>query len=197
MRYAFIDECGSTALFRPEDPVLALAAVVTDSPRRLELIARRAMRRLPQPRPEIKASQISRGLLEWILSAVASEPLAIACVCVDKRSATRRLRDPEEMYRLAAGRLVYACVSDSPELSITLDRRYTRGRLSDELDLALRLAASAARLTISYQDSLKRKELQIADCVAWAVAQRRRCGDDRIFQLIAEKVVFEETIALP
>lgn len=46
MHYAFIDEFGGVGISAPDEPVLVVAAVITTTPRNLELVIRRAHRSL-------------------------------------------------------------------------------------------------------------------------------------------------------
>ena len=140
LRHAFIDEFGGVALFTPDEPCLVVAALVSQSPRPLELIIKRAHERFGSRSlsGEMKAARSTKRAIRWVLTVLASHDVAIVAVAVDKRRMVKRPRDAEDLYRQAMTRVVRLCVERWPRLEAILDKRYTHEGLRQELEFRIR-----------------------------------------------------------
>lgn len=149
---------------------------------------------------EMKASATHAKISAQLLAAIAEEKVSINAVIVDKRCIVRPPADPEALYRAAIARAVYHAVSIHPQLDVCLDRRYTTQHQRDRLERTIREQISTipqAVVLIRQEDSMRYKELQAVDFIAWAFFQKYERGDDQFFQIIAERVDAEEVIAQP
>jgi hypothetical protein len=201
LRYVFIDEFGGTALFSADEPFLIVAALICPAPRQLELIIKRAHERFGSrvPSGEMKAARSTRQTTRWVLAALAAHEMMVVAVIVDKRTAVKFPKDPERLYRRAAARAVRLCGERWPRLDVTLDKRYTHAGLRQELEFSIRegLAGVPGQVIVIHQeDSIGAKALQAVDYVAWAFGQKYARNDDSFCQLIKEKIVAEEVIAV-
>ena len=200
MHYAFIDEFGGISI-SPDEPVLVIAAVITATPRNLDLIIKRAYRTLGAGRAlgELKASSSDDKVIRRVLQAVVTQDVAIIVVLVDKRGMRKPPKEPEELYRQAVARTIRLCVARWPRLEVILDKRYTQEHLRRKLERSVRdeIAGVAEQaVTIRQEDSQAVKGLQVADFVAWAMGQKYQRGDDRYCALIEERVLAEEIITV-
>jgi len=92
---------------------------------------------------------------------------------------------------------VHHAVQRWPRLELCLDKRYTNKVLRHRLEKAIREGIADLHqevVLIRQEDSISRKELQAVDYVAWAFFQKYERGNDRFYQIIAQKVVVEEVI---
>ena len=199
VRYAFIDEFGGVALFTADEPCLVVVALLSQSPRQLELIIKRAHERFGSrlPSGEMKAARSTKQAIRWVLTAIAAHEVAVVAVIMDKRGVVKPPKDAEELYRQAMTRVVRLCVERWPRLDVTLDKRYTHAGLRQELEFSIRegLAGIPGQVVVIHQeDSLGVKALQAVDYVAWAFGQKHARNDDSYCQLIGEKIVAEEVI---
>jgi len=118
-------------------------------------------------------------------------------IIVDKQSIVRPPEDAEDIYREAVTRAIRHAVNRWPSIDVCLDRRYTTKRLRYRLEKEIRegIADLHQEVVIIHQeDSIAHKELQPVDYVAWAFFQKYEQGDERFYQIIADKVIVEEII---
>ncbi len=198
--YAFLDECGGVATYIPGEPFLVVAALVSSSPRRLDLIIKRAHKRFStgSTSGEMKAAHSSEKTICWILEAIAEQDVTIIAVVVDKRAMVKPPKDPEDLYRQACARAIRLCVERWPRLEAILDKRYTHEYLRQKLERHIReeIADIPDQVVIIRQEESERvKALQAVDYLAWAVGQKYMREDCSFYDLIKDKIVKEEVIA--
>ena len=198
LHHAFVDESGTADPFSGSH-FLVIALLSTTRPRPIELHVKRAHKKYGTSLAsgEMKAD-VSRGtVVERLLQAIAQEPVAIVAVVVDKRAIVRPPGDPEDIYREAVTRAVRHAISRWPRIDICLDKRYTTKRLRYRLEKEIREGIADLHqevVIIRQEDSISHKELQAVDYVAWAFFQKYERGDDRFYQIIANRVIVEEVI---
>lgn len=200
LHYAFVDESGTADPFSGSH-FLVVALLSTTRPRPLELHVKRAHKKhgTSLALGEIKASSSRAPVIERLLRAIAQEPVAIVSVIVDKRHIVRPPRDAEEIFREAVTRVLRHAVSRWPRLEVLLDRRYTNQTLCSRLERRIREGIADLHpqaVVIRQEDSIAHKALQAVDHVAWAFFQKYERGDDRFYQIIADKVVVEEIVEI-
>jgi hypothetical protein len=199
IRYAFIDESGTTTPFGG-DHFLVVAALTTAHPRSIETHVKRAHKKYGTSLAsgEMKASASQGKVIERMLRALADEPLEFIAIIVDKRVIVRPPTDAEDIYRAAVTRAAQCAIDHHPLSEICLDKRYTTKTLWDRLERQIRSGiadrAGAALTLIRQEDSIQRKELQAVDYVAWAIYQKYARGVERFYRIIAAKIVIEEII---
>jgi hypothetical protein len=197
MRYAFLDESGDVSLTTSR--FLVVAVLVTDQPRWIESLVKRAYQKLGRKSKsgEIKASASEASVIKWLLDAIALRGVDIIAVVVDKARITRLTVDAEDVYRQAATRAIKHCVERWPRMTCSLDKRYTKQALRYRLEEAIRegLVDVPQEVVLIWQeDSRTRKALQAVDCVAWAFFQKYEKGQDEFYRAIKERIVVEELI---
>ncbi|MGA9349881.1 MAG: DUF3800 domain-containing protein [Anaerolineae bacterium] len=196
---AFLDESGGVAIFASGEPFLVVAALVIHSPRHLDLIIKRALKRFGASlgSGEMKAAHSSEKTIRWILEAIAAQDVAIITVVVDKRGLVKPPKDPEELYRQAVARVIRLCIERWPRLEAILDKRYTHEYLRQKLEWYIREEIAnipGQVVVIRQEESARVKALQAADYVAWAIRQKYQAEGRSYYQLIRNRVVAEEII---
>lgn len=199
LQYAFVDESGTADAFSGSH-FLAIALLSTRRPRAIELHVKRALKRYGTSLAsgEMKADASREVVIKRLLQAIAQESVAIVAVIVDKRDIARPPKDSEEIYREAVTLAVRHAVARWPRIDVCLDKRYTTKRLRYELEKAIREGITDLHqevVIIRQEDSIACKELQAADYVAWAFFQKYERGDNRFYEIIADKVIVEELIS--
>jgi len=198
--HAFLDESGGVAVFAPSERFLVVAILVSQSPRHLELIIKRALKRFgaSSASAEMKAAHSAEKTIRWILGAIAAQDVAIIAVVVDKRWIVKLPKDPEDLYRQAVARAIRLCVQRWPRLEVIVDKRYTHEYLRESLEWRIRqeIADIPGQVVVIHQEeSVRVKALQAVDYVAWALRQKYQGEDSGYYQLISDKVMAEEIIA--
>ncbi len=196
--YAFSDESGDTSLFSSAQPVLAIGAILTRTPRPIVLHVTRTLKKwgTDVALGELKASRSQRQLVVRLLTALAQADIAVVGVVLDKRVIVRPPADPEDLYRAALSTLGRICVTHFPHLEWHLDKKYTHLRETQELERGIRHQIASIKqesVLIFAEESHARKELQAADFVAWALAQKY-LGRGEFWKLLESKVIAEEII---
>lgn len=198
IRYGFLDESGGVDPFSGSH-FLVVAVLTTRTPRPIKLHlkrARKGLRRKARP-DEMKASTLHPDVIKRLLAAVAEEDLAIVAVIVDKRVILRPPEDPEDIYREAVTRAVAHCVTRWPRCELFLDKRYTKAALRHQLEVVIREGIADLPqqvVLIQQEDSRNRKELQVADHIAWAFYQKYELADDSFYEVLKDKVIVEEVV---
>ncbi len=194
-RVAFVDESGAPSP-AAGGRFLAVAVLVVESSRDIDLHVRRARRSLHRkvPASELKAAQTDEKVIRRLLTFIANEPCAIYGLILDKRGLTTKSAEPG--YQRAVAEAIALAVAQYPELRVTIDRRYTRPRQREQLELAIRRAIAAISqqiVIIEQADSMAHPGLQAADFVAWAL-RRQAEGANEWSAILRERVVELKTI---
>lgn len=201
MHYAYLDESGDAVPFSGSR-FLAVAALVTESPRAIELHVKRARQSLGRKvrQDELKATWSEPHMIERLLSSIAQEDIHVVAVVVNKRAIVRPPAEPEDIYRTAVARTVRHCLARWPQMHLYLDKRYTNPKQRQVLEHAVGAAlpsGSQQALLIWHEDSRGKLCLQAVDYVAWAIARKYEWGDLQAYVRIADKIAVEEVIEAP
>ena len=196
-RVAFVDESGAPSP-AAGGSFLAVAVLVVESSRDIDLHVRRARRSLHRKAPasELKAAQTDERVIRRLLESIAEEPCAIFGLILDKRGLTAERAEPG--YQRAVAEAIALAVAQYPELRVTIDRRYTRLRQREQLEVAIRQAIAAIShqvVIIEQADSMAHPGLQAADFVAWAL-RRQAEGANEWAEIFQERVVELKTIVV-
>lgn len=133
-----------------------------------------------------------------LLNEIAKQDVNIIAVIVDQTVIGQPPDNTEEIYKKAATLAIYRLVEKFPAVHISLDRRYTKVNLRDELEQYIREGIQNLQHTvvlIRQESSYIHKELQAVDAIAWAFFQKYERGDSRFYDIIATKVIAEEVIS--
>ena len=196
--YAFLDESGTVG-WPGGTHFLVVALVETNQPRKLEMPVRRALKKYgPSLKVgEIKAANFEEKAIKRLLEAIAGEDILIFTTIVDQSIIEHPPLEKEDIYRLAVTKNVYRLIENHPRMIISLDRRYTNERHRFELEAQIREGIQDLPqkfILISQDISTKRKELQAADAVAWAIFQKYEHKDLRFYNIISSKIISEEMV---
>jgi hypothetical protein len=169
-----------------------------DQPRALELSVRRALKKYGRLNSgELKASNIEKAATFRMLNEISKQDISIIAVIVDQAAIIQVPGVAEEIYKKAVTIAVHHLVEKFSTVYITLDRRYTKASLRDELEQYIRKGIQNLHqkvVLIRQESSYVQKELQAVDAIAWAFFQKYERGDFRFYEIIAEKVIIEEVI---
>ncbi|MBM3181548.1 MAG: DUF3800 domain-containing protein [Chloroflexi bacterium] len=197
LHYAFIDESGTVGAEKGTN-FFAAAILSVNQPRVLELPVRRALKKYGRlSSGELKASNVEKSATLRILNEIAKQDVNIIAVIVDQTVIGQPPDHAEEIYKKAATLAIYRLVEKFPAVHISLDRRYTKVNLRDELEQYIREGIQNLQHTvvlIRQESSYIHKELQAVDAIAWAFFQKYERGNSRFFDIIAAKVMVEEVI---
>jgi hypothetical protein len=196
--YGYLDEAGDVAPFGGSR-CLVVAVLLTLDPRPIELHIKRARKTLGRKAKvdEMKATAVETSVTLRLLQALIDEEIEILTTVVDKRNIRRPPVDPEDIYRELVTRTIRRCLERHPEIELWLDKRYTKPALRRLLEKTVReqvVDIPQQVLLIHQEDSQQHRGLQAVDHVAWALYQKHERNDDRLYQVIKEKIVSEEVI---
>lgn len=201
MYYVFEDESGDVAPFSGSH-FLVVALLGMQQTRPVELHIKRALKTYGTSlgSGEMKAAASREKVVEQLLTAIADESVSIIATIVDKRVTVHPLSDSEAPYRWAVAQTVRLVVTKWARVDICLDKRYTNKTLRYLLEREIRESIadmSQEVVIIRQEDSVANKLLQAVDYVAWAFFQKYERGDERFYQLIADRVIAEELVSYP
>ena len=195
MKFGFGDEAGDTGGAHGSSNYLVVGIVLTDDPQHLRRIiprVRKGLNKKLKQVPEFKAYHTPRAVLTRLLRKVDEQDVEIIVV-VWRKTETTRLADPEDGYRRLCALAVRRCLERHSRLSLVLDKRYTNPKLRDLLAAAiLDDIEPQAALVLQQHESHDEQALQVADAVTWAIFQKYERGDETLYNIFREKVVFEE-----
>lgn len=199
LRYAFIDESGTTGVSKGTR-FLVIAVLVTENPRELELAVRRTLKKVGcnTATGELKAVQASEKVLFHLLGSLVRQNVNIFTVIVDQQAITREPADTEEIYRQAVAHAIRLAAGYFPQMAVCLDKRYTHEPLRYELERRIRqflVEVAYQMVLVRHESSQERKELQAVDAVAWAFFQKYERGDGRFYEVLAPRVLVETVLS--
>jgi hypothetical protein len=190
--HGVFDEAGDTGASPGSSRYLVVAGIVCSNLeplRRIVAKTRKSLNKELRQIPELKAWHSPPKVVRQILNRLIALDVEIYAAILDKHSA-KPTPDPEDWYRQVFAECVRLVIAYHPRLIVTLDRRYTKAGLRDELLRSIVSGAQLAGTTLSFvvADSRNEKALQITDMVAWSVFQKYARGEMGFFALIEEKV---------
>jgi len=200
MRYAFIDESGTVGV-PGGTHFLVVALINADNPREIEMPVRRAYKKYGRSlkHGEIKASEFEEKANFKLLEEISKQNISIFSTIVNQQLILKPPKKMEDIYRKAVSNTIYQLVERFPRINIFLDQRYTNKHHRFELETTIRETIQDLPqkiVLIQQEDSLKRKELQAADAVAWALFQKYEHKNSSFYNLISSKVEKEEILII-
>lgn len=198
IQYAFLDESGTVG-FPGGTHFLVVALLSTEKPRNIELRIKKVLKKYGRStkRSEIKAANFEKKAIIRLLNVISQEDISIFATIVDQSVISNPPEEMEEIYRQAVSQTVYRIVERCPRVTVCLDQRYTNKRHRFELEAQIREAIQDLPqkvVLVEQENSIKRKELQAVDSVAWALFQKYERGDDSYYDIFSSKMMTEEII---
>lgn len=198
MHYAFIDESGTVGA-PGRTHYLVVAVLIAGRARDVEMPVRRALKKFGRSlrRGEIKAANFEESAIARFLREIAKVDVSILATIVNQSVIQRPPCEMEEIYRRAVAQTVYRLVERYPRIDICLDKRYTNQRHRFALEKHIRESIQDLPqkiVLIRQEDSVRCKELQAVDAVAWAMFQKYERGKDQFYEIISPRIMLEEFI---
>jgi hypothetical protein len=197
LKHAFADEAGDVGRSKGSARHLLIAVVLTDNPQHLRRIVaqvRMGLGKKLKQVPELKAHHTPETVIEQLLRKLAQQDVEIVAV-VWRKDRLIHPTDLEEGYRHVCRLAIERCMDRYPQLSLTLDKRYTDPRLRDRLVEAITSGISPqAVLVLQQVESRQEKALQIADAVAWSIFQKYERGNETFCAILGERLIHEEIV---
>jgi hypothetical protein len=190
---AAFDETGDTGVGPHSSRYLAVAGIVCPSLeplRKAVMRTRKAWGKELRNIPELKAWHTLPKITTQFLTRIAALDVEICAAILDKRSA-RQPDDTEDWYRLVYAQAVQQAMPRHAQVTVTMDKRYTKPSLRDKLVQFIVATAQRPGATLSfvYADSQQERALQAADAVAWSIFQKYEHEDETFYRLIESKIV--------
>lgn len=197
MKHGFADESGDVGRAKGSTRHLVIAVVLTSDPQQLRRIVAQVRKRLGKKLkhvPELKAYHTPEDVIERMLRKVTEQDVEIVAV-VWRKDSRIGPTDLEEGYRQVCRLVVERCVERYPQLSLTLDKRYTDPRLRDRLVEAITNGIGPQTVLVLQQsESRQEKALQVADAVAWSIFQKYERDNEAFYAILCERLVYEEVV---
>lgn len=144
--------------------------------------------------PELKAFHTPDIVIERLLRKLVQQDVEIVAV-VWRKDSLIHPTDHEEGYRQVCRLAIERCLERYPQLSLTLDKRYTDPWLRDRLIEVITSGISPqAVLVLQQAESRQEKALQIADAVAWSIFQKYERGNETFYAILGERLIHEEVV---
>jgi len=198
MKYVFFDESGTDDALSKFENFLVGVAVITATPRPIELLVRRLRKKLRRPAwEEISASITEATKVRWFLREFGQEEAELISTIADKESFREnpsRAPHPKTLYAELVIQTLRPCIAKYPRVEVWLHKKYTKRTDRDALEKAIRerVADLHQEVLIIHQEPIQVKpHLLAADFVAWAIYQACEHADDTFYRLIETKLVEE------
>lgn len=198
MKHVFFDESGTDDALSKLENFIVGAAVITGTPRSVELLVRRLRKKLRRPAwEEISASITEATKVSWFLGELGKVDLELISTISDKRSFKKnpsKAPHPKTLYAELVIQTLRPCIAKHPRVEVWLHKKYTKRANRDALEKAIRerVADLYQEVLIIRQEPIQvRPHLLAADFVACAIYQAYERTDDRFYRLIETKLVEE------
>lgn len=192
---AVFDEAGDTGQSARSSRYLVVAGIVCNSLQSLRRVVARTRKTLGKKLreiPELKAWHTPANVIVKMLNRLALLDIEVYAAILDKHSA-RPPQDREDWYRQVYCECVRLVVAHHPRMIMTMDRRYTKATLQDELVRSIVTSVERPGTTLLFimANSQREKALQAADAVAWSIFQQYAHEDREFYSLIEGKIIGE------
>jgi len=195
--YGVLDEAGDVGHAEGSSRYLVVAIVVVSNVNVLRKAVARVRKSIHKRRrdiPEFKAFKTDPRLTRRLLHNLAQLDCEIIAMVIEKQP-RKAPDDTEDLYRRVCACAVRQCLERHPQLSLYVDRRYTKPALREKWNrVVLEKLGDLQRVILSIEHSASEEEpaLQVADAVAWSLFQRYERGDDSFYRLIQGRIAVEE-----
>ena len=192
MKYGFLDEAGDPGYARGSSTHFLVTIVVVEQPillRKTVTKTRKSLGKRLRSIPELKAAGGDVRIVEKLLGHAQRVGFDAVCVVINKRRFPRP-QDLEDLYGYACTRAIREVLIRFGALSLTLDKRYSNPQMRLHLNsvLASGVEDLGTTLVIDHENSEREYALQVADAVAWTVWQKYEHQDERLWQVIQDRI---------
>lgn len=195
--YGFLDESGILEKKARGGGYFIVSVVVVANPveiKNVMKIARRKARGKFKTHAVFHASKESEGFIKLVLTELVKKKVEIVIGAWDKRR--KKGIEKNELYRKLIGQTVRLTFKLYPKLNLVIHKRYTNPKLQVKLhDSIVKSLKKSGFIAISQQDERQRKELELADAVAWAVFQKYNRKKTEFYEIIKKKIRKESRLA--
>ncbi len=186
------DEAGDTGTGIRASRYLVVAGVVCanlEPLRKAILRTRKSLGKDIRTLRELKAWHTPPRITLRLLQRLASLEIEVYAVILDKRSA-KQPTEVEDWYRQVYTEAVRQGLIRHPYLTVTMDKRYTKAALQDQLVQSIVVGAQRPGSALSFvqADSQQERALQAADAVAWSIFRRYEREDNTFYRVIEGKL---------
>lgn len=196
MRYALIDESGR--LYDPEDKILVIAVLVTQSLVGLDKVIIKIRRKIPHKGKrkterflELKFSLSGDKTRKLILKEIAKLEAKIYLLVVDKQG--RRIKDNPEHYALLISKALVQPFRKNSQLEhILIDRHFTSINQQEKFNILLQKSFHRS-LFVEHLDSSQNQVITLADFIAGAI-RLSYTGQETHFREMFNSLIKGETI---
>lgn len=197
--HAAFDESGDTGNADQSSWFIVVAGIACNRFETLNQIVLRTRKDIHHKKrdslPELKAFIAEPRITKKLLTRIAEEPdTQIFASIVDKRKAS--FETANDLYYLAYSTAIRAALQQTASLNAVLDMFYTRHHQQAQfIDKLLKSLTDLNKpIAVTFDRSHNNRPLQIADFVAWSIFQHVEHGNSVYRDIIAHKIVAEQTI---
>ena len=201
MHYGLLAESGILEKKSGEGGYFIISVVIVANPAEVKdvmKIARRKARGKLRIGSTFHAYKEGRGVIKLVLDELVKRNIEIIVGVWDKRK-TKSQIDKNQVYRQLVAQTVKLTIGFYPKLDLTIHKRYTNPQLQKQLQDAIVQAIKYRRsdtvIFISQLEESQRRELELADAVAYAVFQKYNRGESELYQIIQKKIKKESRLA--
>lgn len=199
MHYGFLDESGILEKKAKEGIYFVISVVVVANPVEIRDVLKVARKKVPgkfRERGIFKARHAHPALVKSILRELAERKVEVIVGVWDKRSKKKRI-DKNKLYGELVAQVVEMAFTLYPRLDITIHKRYTDPKFQNQLHdtIVQKIKNHSGVMVLNQQDERQRKELELADAVAYAVFQKYNRGKNEFYEIIRKKIKVESRLA--
>lgn len=197
LKYGYLDESGILEIAAGEGRYFVIVVILVGNPSELKHIMRQARRKFHgthRMHHIFKASKEDQGFVNCVLRELAKTNVEIFVGAWDKRQ-KGSVPDKNHLYASLVAQTVAACMIDAPRLHLVAHRRFTNPHIRDYLQWVVsEYIAVGTFLSLEQCSERERKELELADAVAWAVYQKYNNNDDQGYAVIKSHIKKENRL---
>lgn len=200
MHYGFLDESGILEKKAKEGGYFIVSVVVVANPAEIKdvmKVARRRARGKFRASSTFHAYKENKSFIKSVLKELAKRDIGVIVGVWDKRRKRPRA-DKNELYRKLVTQTVKIVFALYPKLDLVIHKRYTDPKLQRQLHDAIVKEVKnidSGFMAISQQDEKQRKELELADAVAYAVFQKYNRKNTEFYEIIEKRIKEESRLA--
>ena len=200
MHYGFLDESGILEKKAKGGGYFVVSVVVVANPAKIKnvmkIVRRKALGKF-RISSTFHAYKEGAGVVKLVLRELAKRDIEIIVGVWDKRRKGIR-RDKNELYGNLVAQTVKTVLKFYPKFDLVIHKRYTDPRFQRRLHDAIVKKVKnmdSVFVAISQQDEKQRKELELADAVAYAIFQKYNRKNAEFYEIIKKKIKKESRLA--